>query len=268
MKKHILCIFLFISFSVSAQNLLETEKKLSALFDTLKVTQAKEECLNIHKKIEAELKMALQMSESFNYPFESLAFLGKIYSDDKLLRIYSWNVPFYDGTFYYGCIIQQKKDNALTILKIKENAYKPPLDKYISAENWYGALYFRAIPVVYKKKMYYTLLAWTGNNDLTKLKLIDVLSFDNKGNAKFGSAVFKAKNKTYYRILFEYGDRYTMSLNYDKRKRQIVFDHLAPSDPKYKGLYTHYGPDFSYDAFRLKKSEWIFEENVDARNED
>jgi len=268
MKKHILYIFLFLSFSLSAQTLPETEKKLSALFETLKTTREKEKCLEIHQKIETELKTALQANESFNYPFDSLVFLGKIYSDDNLLRIYSWNVPFYDGTYHYGCIIQQKKGNILTVLNIKENAYRPPLDKYIAADNWYGALYFSAIPVVYKKKTYYTLLGWAGNDDLTNLKLIDALTLDNKGNAKFGSAVFKVKNKTYHRILFEYGDRYTMSLNYDKRKRWIVCDHLSPSAPKYEGLYTHYGPDFSYDAFRLKKSEWKLEENVDARNEE
>jgi len=267
MKKYILYIFLFGAFPLSAQNLFEAEKKLSSLFETLKTTHAREECLEIHQKIETELKTALQASESFDYPFESLVFLGKIYSDDNLLRIYSWNVPFYDGTFHYGCIIQQKKGNILTVLKIKENAFKPPLDKYIPADNWYGALYFRAIPVVDKKKTYYTLLGWAGNDDLTNFKLIDALTLDDKGNAKFGLAVFKVKNKTHHRIIFEYGDRYTMSLDYDKRKRRIVFDHLAPSSPKYKELYTHYGPDFSYDAFQLKKSVWILVEDIDARNE-
>ena len=267
MKAYIIYISFFASFSLSAQNLFEAEKALSALFETLKTTYARDECLDIHTQIETTLQAALQADGSFEYPFDSLAFLGKVYSDDHLLRIYSWNVPFYDGTFHYGCIIQQKQDNALTVLKIREGAYAPPPDKYLAADNWYGALYFRAIPVAYRKKHYYTLLGWAGNDDLTNLKMIDVLTFDSKGVAQFGSAVFKVKNKTHHRIVFEYGDQYTMSLDYDMRKRQIVFDHLAPSAPKYEGLYTHYGPDFSYDAFRLKKSQWILEEDVDARNE-
>ena len=258
-------LFLFLPFSLSAQDLLEAEKKLSALFEMLKTTQSKEESLDIHQQIETTLKAVLQNDESFNYPFSSLNFLGKIYSDDHLLRIYSWNIPFYDGTFHYGGIIQQKKNNIITALNIKDATYMPPNNKIIDPQNWYGALYYRAIPVTDKKSTYYTLLGWAGNDDLTNFKIIDALTIDNH-KIRFGLPVFKKGNRTFYRALFEYGDQYTMTLEYDKKSKQIIFDHLAPSSRQYEGIYTHYGPDFSYDSFQLKKKEWIFKENVDARN--
>ncbi|MDR0871858.1 MAG: hypothetical protein LBN27_00115 [Prevotellaceae bacterium] len=266
MKKHFLYIILLLALPLSAKTLPESETHLSSLFEALKTMPEKEECMNIHKQIETELIAALQNDSSFNYPFASLLFLGKIYSDDNLLRIYSWNVPFADGTFFYGCIIQQK--DKIHLLKIKETACKPPINKQISQDNWYGALYFRAIPTVYKKKTYYTLLGWAGNDDLTNVKLIDALSFDEMGKMQFGMPVFDMGKTTQHRVLFEYGDQYTMSLDYDKRKRQIIFDRLAPSSPKYEGLYTYYGPSFIYDAFQLKRKEWQFKEDVDARNEE
>ena len=265
MKYLLSIVFLFCSFYCAAESLSETEKELSTLFGALKKSPTKEESLSLHAQVETTLQKALKNPKSFQYPFENLPFLGKIYSDDNLLRIYTWNVPFIDGTFTYGCIIQHKKNNTLTVLKIKDAAYKPELNRFIAPNNWYGALYYRAIPVTYKKKTYYTLLGWSGNDDLTNFKTIDALTF-NGTRAQLGLPVFKRKNKTTHRHLLEYGARYSMSLDYDKKKKQIIFDHLAPSSNKFEGVRTDYGPDFSYDAFQLKKKDWIFKEDVDARN--
>ena len=47
----------------------------------------------------------------------------------------------------------------------------------------------------------------------------------------------------------------------------IIFDHLIPIEPMYQGIKAYYGPDFTYDAYRIeKKGGWRFEENIDARN--
>ncbi len=262
----LLLLMMLLSFSASAQSLPESEGRLSALFETLKTTYIKEECVQISSQIEAELYEALKTPESFLYPFESLNFLGKIYSDDQLLRIYTWNVPFPDGTFTYGSIVQQKVNNALTVLKAKDPAYKPPIDKYVAVNNWYGALYYRAIPVTHKKETYYVLLGWIGNDDLTNLKVIDALTFNEKGKMQLGLPVFKKKNRASYRVLFEYGNEYTMTLDYDKKSKQIIFDRLMPSTSRYEGIYTHYGPSFIYDSFQLKKKGWIWKEDIDARN--
>jgi len=265
-------IILFCSFNSIANNgitksLYESEKELYALFNALKRSRVKETSLSIHAQIQSVLYNALQDPESFHYPFDSLFFLGKIYSDDNLLRIYTWNVPLPDGTYTYGCIVQQKKGNVLTVFRIRGNAYRPPLDRHVAIDNWYGALYYRAIPVTYRRNTYYTLLGWAGNDDMTNFKMIDVLTFNDRGRARLGLPVFNKNRRAFHRILFEYGDRYFMSLEYNPRKRMIIFDHLAPHLPKFTGIYTHYGPDFSFDAFKLRKRDWIFVEDVDARNE-
>ena len=48
----------------------------------------------------------------------------------------------------------------------------------------------------------------------------------------------------------------------DKNGKRILFDHLAPTDPKYEGYFMFYGPDASCDALVLKKEEWWYEENL------
>ncbi len=53
------------------------------------------------------------------------------------------------------------------------------------------------------------------------------------------------------RIVFEYNRQVSFMMNYLPKEGMIVFDHLAPPDPKMKENYDMYGPDMSYDGFKL-----------------
>ena len=64
------------------------------------------------------------------------------------------------------------------------------------------------------------------------------------------------------RPMFEYALDASMLLKQDKNGKRILFDHLAPTDPKYEGYFMFYGPDASCDALVLKKEEWWYEENL------
>jgi hypothetical protein len=57
-----------------------------------------------------------------------------------------------------------------------------------------------------------------------------------------------------------------MLLRYVPEQKLIVFDHLAPPDPKLKNQKDTYGPDLSYDGYRLENEKWVFRENLDMRN--
>jgi len=45
-----------------------------------------------------------------------------------------------------------------------------------------------------------------------------------------------------------------------------VFDHLAPPDPKLKDQRNTYGPDMTYDGYKLKNGRWVYVDNLDMRN--
>src|SRR5690554_2110387 len=183
MKFKISLIFtLFVVFSVFAQekDLQAYEKDLQASFQKLQTSTSEEDIKKCNIEIENLLKQALVLKESYFYPFDSLAFLGKIYSEDKKIRIYTWNAPFLNGTHTYGCIVQQKNNGQINSLSLKNKEYKPSLEKNIPLDNWYGFLYYKAIPMKMKKRKKkktsesYVLLGWAGYNDLTTLKVIDV----------------------------------------------------------------------------------------------
>jgi hypothetical protein len=57
-----------------------------------------------------------------------------------------------------------------------------------------------------------------------------------------------------------------MFLNYESTINTIVFDHLAPPDPKLKGKFELYGPDFSYDGFKLVNGRWKFVPDLELKN--
>lgn len=54
-----------------------------------------------------------------------------------------------------------------------------------------------------------------------------------------------------------------MILRYNEQEDIIVCDHLSPGNPKMKGKYEYYGPDFSYDAFDFEKGKWFHKSDID-----
>ena len=57
-----------------------------------------------------------------------------------------------------------------------------------------------------------------------------------------------------------------MLLRYVPEQELIVFDHLAPPDDSHKSDPKSYGPDLTYDGYKLKNGHWALVENLDMRN--
>ena len=81
----------------------------------------------------------------------------------------------------------------------------------------------------------------------------------------FGMSVFDlSRNKK--RVIFEYTRQASMLLQYVPAENLIVFDHLAPPDDAHKNNPSAYGPDLTYDGYRLKNGRWVHVDNLDMRN--
>jgi hypothetical protein len=265
-------VFLFTSLDAQEQFFSDNEKEIALLFDSLKIASEDKEKENINEKIIRLLSAELKENPgSFDYPYTLLKYVGQIYSNDKKVKIYTWSFHFSDMTYGYGGFIQHKPDNKniYTIpLTIKKEAYIPPNNKRIFPTDWYGALYYQVISVKYKKEHYYALLGWSGYNAASDIKLIDFLSFENENKAYLGRPVLKQNSKTLQRFILEYDTAGQVVLTYDENLKKIIFDHLVPPEPVYTGIYSFYGPDFTYDAFSFNKGLWHFEENIDIKNKE
>ncbi len=213
----------------------------------------------------------LKTPGSFNFDFEPLKSLSVQTAADKRFKIFSWNVMNNDGSYrYYGTIQMNSPDGKLKMFPLVDysSAIKKPRDTITTNDNWYGAQYYKIIPVTENVNTpYYILLGWKGNTVKSTKKVIDILHFKD-GKAYFGMPVFDGDkdNQGSKRIVFEYSRRASMILNYDPQINTIVFDHLAPPDAKLKGKFNLYGPDFSYDGYRLINGRLSLSTDIKLKN--
>lgn len=213
---------------------------------------------------------ALKINNSFNFGFDSLKRISILKSPDNTFRIITWFLPNNDGTYrYYGTIQMGTQNGSLKLLPLTDNPNYVDGNALTNNKNWIGARYYEMIPVLVNgKQPYYILLGWKGNNQKTTKKVIEVLSFD-KGEPVFGKNIFETQKNAALknRVLFEYNRQNTMTLKVDKNVNMIVFDHLAPYDPKMVGNFEYYGSDLSFDGYRLTWGKLALVEDVELKND-
>ena len=256
----------------------KNQQQLMAFQDSLKQISYKmvndsiePERYNASFKLIKTLVSALKIPYSFNFPFDSLKSISIQSSSDKRLRIFGWHVMNNDGSYrYYGTIQMNKPDGKLELFPLIDytSVFKNPSDSATTHDKWFGAQYYKIISVLNNVPIpYYVLLGWKGNTIKSTKKIIEILYFKD-GKAHFGMPVFDGDpdNLKKKRIIFEYDRRASMFLNYEPTTNTIVFDHLAPPDPQLKGKFGLYGPDFSYDGFKLVNGRWKFITDLELKN--
>lgn len=207
----------------------------------------------------------LKKGESFNADFSKVKHLSVLNSDDNLLRVFTWNLNYKDGSFQYFGFLQYRNKNKIGVYFLNDKKYrtKDEIRFYQTNSEWYGALYYEIITKKWNSLTYYTLIGWDGADFLINRKVIEVLYFDRKDIPIFGKKMFKLDRTNTGRLIFEYADRATMLLRYNKKQDMIVIDHLAPPEQKYTNMYQYYGPDFSYDSFIFRGGRWILQADID-----
>ena len=225
----------------------------------------------LSKQITEEFDIILNKEGSFNYPFDSIFPMGKIVSEDKLVRIFTWFAIRADGTHIHFGYIQHhntKMDKIQLYPLIDKSDTIPENIENLSFDNnnWLGATYYDIIESessFYGKT--YTLLGWDGNNIYTKKKIIETLMFVNDDKPKFGVALFPINNTKHKRLIYEYSRMASMMLKYDTQQHMIVMDHLAPTKSLYNDNPQFYGPDLSVDALKFENELWIYFPSIDYK---
>ncbi len=266
------------------------EDSLKVILHKLYSSKADFERYNYNNRFNEMLTKVLKFDKSFDYPFDSLNSIGRLIPEDKSFRIFNWDIPLENGTYLYEGYIQKynssKKKWEIIHLTDKSAEIKDPETTALTADNWFGALYYKIIEVNTESRTYYTLLGWDGNNRTSKKKIIEVLYFKTNGAPVFGYNLFRKYGTKNTRVIFEFSANVSMSVKYEwqqmdkliskprekrvykKIKMQfIVFDRLVPMDPSLVGMYHYYIPETNiFDGFTLENDRWVFMKDVDARN--
>jgi len=221
---------------------------------------------NANYKFIKTMVSALKVPNSFLYHFDSVKTVSIINSPDNRFRIFTWPIMNEDGSYRFYGTIQMNTGGFLKMYPLEDYSpfFKNPEDSVVNNRKWLGAQYYKIVPV-YGAKTYYILLGWKGNTVKSTKKVLDVLSFNDAGPI-FGMPVFDGNGKTRNRVVFEYSRQASMLLRYIPEQNLIVFDHLAPPDAKAKSKPETFGPDLTYDGYKLKNGRWVYVEQLDMRN--
>ena len=273
MKTKGIFLILIMAFQLNAQEgsiLGQREVILDSLLNDLRAASDDSEKRSKNEIFKEELKSALSEPSAIDYNFQRLITVGIIDSPDKKVRIVNWNVEKEDFSHEYHCFVlyNDTKKKEVRLIELRDISFGMPSQPkdVIDADNWYGALYYKIIPVQKGSRTMYTLLGWDHNSSLSQLKLIDVMYFTSS-TAKFGNPIFKVGKETKNRVFFEHSKKTSMFLNYEVSRERIMMDHLSPESPALKNFRSYYVPDMSYDAFVFEKKKWVLKEDVIGVND-
>jgi hypothetical protein len=253
----------------SAERIGIIEAELAATLLELRAARNDNQIAKLNNSFISQLEGVIEEEWFFDHPFSALQTIGKIYSEDKEVRLITWNVEWENHSHtYHGYILKrEKRKEGHFVVKLEDKSKLLPRQtkEILSTDNWYGALYYDIKDVEKGKKTYYTLLGYDYNNDRSTIKLLDVLHFAGK-NAKFGYPFFETKEGFENRVYFEYSSRAVMSLKYERDRNMIIFDHLSPESPGLAEFREYYIPDMSYDAYKFEDFKWRLKEDIIALN--
>lgn len=214
------------------------------------------------KKLITTLVKALQVENSFSYPFSRMKTVSIQYPPDSTFRVFTWQLYVdVDDYRYFGAI--QMNSSELKLFPLIDRSAEVMNEEQIilSPEQWYGALYYNIrqfdTPDGGRK---YLLFGFDGYSLWNKRKLIDVLSFQD-GKAVFGAPVFVAQNpetgevSTKNRVVQEYSSESAYKLNFDETYGLILFDHLILAGGNY-GQGPAMVPDGSLEGYKLENGQW------------
>ncbi|WP_342648019.1 hypothetical protein [Mucilaginibacter sp. CSA2-8R] len=209
---------------------------------------------------------ALKVPNSYAFNFDSVKTISNLRSPDNKFRIMTWFVLNEDGSYRFYGAVQLNTGNKLALFPLEDYSpfLKNPADSVTDYRKWYGAEYYKIVQVN-ASTPYYVLLGWKGNTVKSTKKIIEALWFKD-GKPVFGLPVFTTGTTTHQRVVFEYNRQASMLLRHVPEQNLIVFDHLSPPDSKMKGQLSMYGPDLTYDGFKLINGKWVLKENLDMRN--
>lgn len=210
------------------------------------------------------LKKALRIKNSFNYPFTALKTISILKPDDSKFRIFTWNLLLDSNKYMYFGVIQMNDKDSFRIFGLYDSSkfVKNPSYAEVDHRHWVGALYYQIHSYTVKKKKLYLLMGWDGEDATVNKKLIEVLWFDKAGMPRFGAPIFDNGGDIQSRMIFTFAEEAVMLLRYEHEGNMIVFANTVPANPLLKGQFSHYLPDGTYDYFKFQKGFWVRYENL------
>ncbi len=224
--------------------------------------------LNADSAFTKILVRALKTKNSFNYPFDSLFAISKLYAPDSSFRIYSWQMVINENVVrQHGAIQMKTADGSLKLFPLidKSDITSNMADTIANNFGWMGAVYYKIIQTKNQGTSYYTLLGYDENNIRSNKKIIEVLTFKNAepifGGRQFSIVSGFGYNNKMARFIMEYKKQASPRLTYDQDLNMIIFEHLVSESNQPNKKWTLIG-DGDYEGFKWLDGKWVYVNKV------
>lgn len=300
--KKILMILLIIVSSLCV--LAQSEEDFRFWEDSLKKLRAEvmrapteELRLSLNEDFMNLLESILMEDNSFDFGWDSTTSFSVVKSPDHVFKIFTWFVVKddfnYENFGFIHVYNQNRQKYILYPLYDRKNTLSYPEYEIADINQWYGANYYKIIPLTDKKTTYYTLLGWNGNDLFTNEKVIEILQFDLNSNSPviFGAKVFKGYTSKVARVILKYSKNASLSLKYENQRynvntgkkdpktkkwiydtksaNMIVFDELINPEYGMPNIPAFMVPESSLNqGFIAENGKWVFITGVIGRNPD
>jgi hypothetical protein len=266
--------------------LMALEQELKPLYYKVLNGDSTREKIALNDVILTRMKRILSRLDSYDYGFDSLVTISRIFPEDNSFRIFTWYIRDEMGFHrYYGLVQRKCYDRGgnltVTVTELKDEIdYSEDAEAAsLSPDRWFGALYYKPKNTQYgvltyegrylsvdgagrerkTKAKYYILLGWNGHDQGSDYKIIDVIGFSSMyADAKisFGAPIFYFSRIPISRAVFKYSDNSPFSLNYNyvagfaksKKVPMVTFDHIAKPNKTNPHVNWEFGPDGSTDG--------------------
>jgi hypothetical protein len=299
MKQIILILLTIFSsltvFSQSEEDFRFWEDSLNNLRIEIMKTPSEEMRLSMNEDFMNLLESVLMEENSFQHQWDSTKNFSVVTSPDNTFKIFTWFIIKDDYSYENFGFIHVYNPNRqkyiIYALYDRKNTLSYPEYDIADINQWYGAVYYKIIPLTDKKTTYYTLLGWNGNDLFNNEKVIDVLQFDLNSTSPiiFGAKIFKGYTAKVARVILKYSKDASLSLRYDNMKYMInsgkkdpktkkwiyetrtgnliIFDDLVTTDNLVPAIPAFMVPESSVNmAFIPEEGKWRFVPNLIGLN--
>lgn len=217
----------------------------------------------------AELLSFLEEEDNYKRSLPQVSNMLRLESPDGRFAIYTWQRPDAQRKYQrYGLVAGEFKGE-IKVIELKDHLAEISDLQFqrCEAENWPGAIYYAIRPMPGEKYKY--LLLGLAMGEPLNQKIIEIIKVGKRGKVSFGEKHFRVDewmdrtlNRPPRRLVLTYNAKYSATARWNEQAEMVIMDHLAPPEPKLKGLYQMYGPDFSYDALYWDDGWWRLKSGV------
>jgi len=242
------------------------EDTLVFLADSMRLTPVPEARIAGSYAFIKTMKRFLKNSKSYDLAPKKLSKkISIIQPEDKKFKIYTWDVVRSNTELRHYGALQMADGSIQPLIDVSDQVIRGAEDSTFFNMRWYGCVYYNIIQKKIGDQTAYFLFGYNGNSVDTERKIVEPFGFDRGGRAIFGAPVFAIKEKNrkrpMMRFILQYQKRSKISLNYDKEKDMIIYDHCESSvgDIHKKNTYV---PDGTYDGLIWDGRYWNQKQNV------